>query len=166
MSRGGSRRGGDRNDHPQVGPDGWIIGSNAPRPRPKVGDLSNFGKISKGQPMTFGPSSVFAGKKTETKKESISRTASNMLSMLSSQTAENGDAAPKRTFCSIHSENMVVDCYFCQLLNFSVNESSSNLAPSLSKQPNLLKQHLQPQSSTIPWSRLPLQLLRCPKIPP
>ena len=164
MSRGGSRCGGD-NGHPQVGPDGWIIGSNAPRRQSKVGDLSNFGKISKGQPMTFGPSSVFAGKKTETK-ESISRTASNMFSMLSSQTAENGDAAPKCTFCSIHSEDMVVDCYFCQLLNLSVNESSSNLAPSLSKQPNLLKQHLQPQSPTIPWSSLPLQLMRCPKIPP
>ena len=160
MSRGGSRCGGD-NGHPQVGPDGWIIGSNAPQRQSKVGDLSNFGKISKGQPMTFGPSSVFAGKKTETKKESISRTASNMFSMLSSQTAENGDAAPKRMFCSIHFEDMVVDCYFCQLLNLSVNESSSNLTPSLSKQPNLLKQHLQPQSLTIPWSSLP-----CPKIPP
>jgi len=162
MSRGGSRRGGD-NGHPQAGPDGWIIGSNAPRRQSKVGDLSNFGKISKGQPMTFGPSSVFAGKKTETKKESISRTASNMFS---SRTAENGDAAPKRMFCSIHFEDMVVDCYFCQLLNFSVNESSSNLAPNLSKQPNLLKQHLQPQSPTIPWSSLPLQLLSCPKFPP
>src|SRR6266545_5664425 len=160
MSRGGSRCGGN-NGHPQVGPDGWIIGSNAPQRQSKVGDLSHFGKISKGQPMTFGPSSVFAGKKTETKKESISRTASNMFSMLSSQTAENGDAAPKRMFCSIHFEDMVVDCYFCQLLNLSVNESSSNLAPSLSKQPNLLKQHLQPQSLTIPWSSLP-----CPKIPP
>jgi len=121
MSWGGSRCGGD-NGHPQVGPDGRIIGSNAPRRQSKVGDLSNFGKISKGQPMTFGPSSVFARKKTETKKESISRTASNMFSMLSSQTAENGDAAPKHMFCSIHFENMVVDCYFCQLLNLSVNE--------------------------------------------
>ena len=116
MSRGGPRHvGGDRNDCPQVGPDGWTVtGSSAARPQPKVGDLSNFGKISKGHPMTFGPSSVFAGKKT--KKESISRTASslNMFSMLSSQTAENGDAAPKRTFCNMHrSEEMVVDCYFC-----------------------------------------------------
>ena len=89
MSRGGSRRGGDLNDYPQVGPDGWTVtGSSAPRRAPrrqtKVGDLSNFGKISKAQPMTFGPSSVLAGK-IETE-ESVSRTASssNMLSMLSS----------------------------------------------------------------------------------
>jgi len=27
---------------------------------------------------------------------------------------------------------MVVDCYFCQLLNLSINKSSSNHAPSLS----------------------------------
>lgn len=84
MSRGGSRRGGDRGDFAQVGPDGWAVAG--PRPPPKVGDLSNFGKISKTQPMTFGPSSVFAGKKggAESKRESISRTSSssNMFSML------------------------------------------------------------------------------------
>jgi len=47
--------------------------------------------------MTFGPSSVFAGKKNEIKKESISRTASssNMFSMLSSQNVETADAAAK-----------------------------------------------------------------------
>lgn len=91
MSRGGSRRGGDRSDYPQVGPDGWAVaGGNPPPPRqpPKAGDLSQFGKITKGQgPMTFGPSSVFAGKKgpvADNKRESISRTASssNMFSML------------------------------------------------------------------------------------
>lgn len=101
MSRGGSRRGGDRGDHPQVGPDGWTVTGSGIQARPsKVGDLSNFGKISKGQPMTFGPSSVFAGKKNEIKKESISRTASssNMFSMLSSQNAETGDTAAKCMF--------------------------------------------------------------------
>lgn len=100
MSRGGSRRGGDRSEFSnpqQVGPDGWAVagsGSGPPRPPPKAGDLSNFGKISKTQPMTFGPSSVFAGKKgAESKRESISRTnsSSNMFSMLSSQGAEAGD---------------------------------------------------------------------------
>ena len=103
MSRGGSRRGGDRGEfnNPQqqvVGPDGWAVagsGSGPPRPPPKAGDLSNFGKISKTQPMTFGPSSVFAGKKggAETKREAISRTnsSSNMFSMLSSQGAEAVD---------------------------------------------------------------------------
>lgn len=102
MSRGGSRRGGDRNEYPQVGPDGWAVAggnSGPPRPPPKAGDLSNFGKISKGSgPMTFGPSSVFAGKKdAENKRESISRTSSssNMFSMLSSQANEAADATPK-----------------------------------------------------------------------
>src|SRR5258705_13624870 len=98
MSRGGSRRGGDRGDHPQVGDDGWTVTGSSVQARPsKAGDLSNFGKISKGQPMTFGPSSVFAGKKSEIKKEFISRTASslNMFSMLSSQIVEAGDATAK-----------------------------------------------------------------------
>jgi translation initiation factor 4G len=98
MSRGGSRRGGDRGEFSQqVGPDGWAVagnGSGLPRPPPKAGDLSNFGKISKAQPLTFGPSSVFAGKKgAENKREAISRTSSssNMFSMLSSQGAEASD---------------------------------------------------------------------------
>ncbi|KAG5647073.1 hypothetical protein DXG03_001443 [Asterophora parasitica] len=89
MSRTGSRRGGDRGDYPQVGPDGWAVAGNGPsRPPPKAGDLSNFGKINKNTAMTFGPSSVFAGKK-DNKRESISRTSSssNMFSMLS-QNAE------------------------------------------------------------------------------
>ncbi|KAJ3523992.1 hypothetical protein NM688_g8638 [Phlebia brevispora] len=86
MSRGGSRRGGDRGDHSQVGPDGWSVAGNiAPRPPTKAGDLSNFGKINKTTSMTFGPSSVFAAGKNEKKREStISRTGSvNMFSMLS-----------------------------------------------------------------------------------
>lgn len=105
MSRGGSRRGGDRNDYPQVGPDGWAVaggGSGPPRPPPKAGDLSNFGKIAKtGAPMNFGPSSVFAGKKgADPKRESISRTSSssNMFSMLSSQAPESTESTPKRKF--------------------------------------------------------------------
>lgn len=50
---------------------------------------SNFGTISKCQPMMFGAGSVFAGKKNE-KKESISRTASssNMFSMLNTEIVE------------------------------------------------------------------------------
>ena len=101
MSRGGSRRGGDRSEYnpqQQVGPDGWAVagsGSGGPsRPPPKAGDLSNFGKISKAQPLMFGPSSVFAGKKgAENKREAISRTnsSSNMFSMLSSQGVEAVD---------------------------------------------------------------------------
>ncbi len=52
MSHGGSRRGGDRGDHTQVGPDGWVAGGPAARPA-KAGDLSQFGKINTGTPMTF-----------------------------------------------------------------------------------------------------------------
>ena len=90
--------GGDRGEFSQpVGPDGWAVagsGSGLPRPPPKAGDLLNFGKISKTQPLTFGPSGVFAGKKgAENKRETISRTnsSSNMFSMLSSQTVEASD---------------------------------------------------------------------------
>ncbi|THV06205.1 hypothetical protein K435DRAFT_711730 [Dendrothele bispora CBS 962.96] len=91
MSRGGSRRGADRSENQPVNADGWAVaGGNAPRAPPKAGDLSNFGKISKGGPMTFGPSSVFAGGKKENKRESISRTNSsaNMFQML--QNVEGG----------------------------------------------------------------------------
>ncbi|KAH8828422.1 hypothetical protein DL96DRAFT_1603190 [Flagelloscypha sp. PMI_526] len=97
MSRGGSRRGGDRGDVPQVGPDGWsVAGSPAPRPPAKAGDLSNFGKIAKsgGAPMSFGPSSVF--NKKDAKRESVSRTSSssNMFSMLQNSEAASEDAGP------------------------------------------------------------------------
>ncbi|KIJ15597.1 hypothetical protein PAXINDRAFT_169050 [Paxillus involutus ATCC 200175] len=95
MSRGGSRRGGDRNA--ESGPDGWTTaGSAVPRPPPKAGDLSQFGKISKGAPMVMGPGSVFAGKK-DTKRDSLSRTnsSSNMFSMLSQNPELAADAIAK-----------------------------------------------------------------------
>ncbi|KAJ6627614.1 armadillo-type protein [Mycena sp. CBHHK59/15] len=77
--------------------DGAAAGGNAPRPPPKAGDRSNFGKINstvKGIPMTFGPSGVFSGKK-DYKRESLSRKSlsSNMFSMLS----QNPDAASLNT---------------------------------------------------------------------
>ncbi|EEB94302.1 hypothetical protein MPER_06901, partial [Moniliophthora perniciosa FA553] len=85
MSRTGSRRGMDRSEANQIGPDGWAVAGGAPRAPAKAGDLSKFGQISnKGTPpMTFGPSSVFAGKK-ESKRESLSRSNSsaNMFQML------------------------------------------------------------------------------------
>ena len=98
MSRGGSRRGGDRGE-PQVGPDGWAVAGGPTRTvPPKAGDLSNFGKISKPATMTFGPSSVFAGKK-ESKRDSapISRQGSaNMFSMLgNSEIAAEGPPVSK-----------------------------------------------------------------------
>ena len=90
MSRGGSRRGGNRDAAEPPHPDGWsVAGSSAPaRQPPKAGDLSQFGKISKMTPMTFGPGSIFTGKKGTDPKirdPPISRTpstSSNMFSML------------------------------------------------------------------------------------
>ncbi|OCH90607.1 hypothetical protein OBBRIDRAFT_776738 [Obba rivulosa] len=84
MSRGGSRRGGERGEH-QIGPDGWAVaGGPAARPPPKAGDLSNFGKINKTTSMTFGPSSVFSAKdKGKRDSTSIPRAGStNMFSAL------------------------------------------------------------------------------------
>ncbi|KZV69987.1 hypothetical protein PENSPDRAFT_685877 [Peniophora sp. CONT] len=106
MQRGGSRRGDNRNEGPVIGPDGWAIagsGSGAPRAPPKAGDLSNFGKINKQQPMTFGPSGVFAkGKKDgpagSVREGSVSRTASvsrNMFDMLSGTDAPEAPVATK-----------------------------------------------------------------------
>ncbi|KAF9012539.1 hypothetical protein BDQ17DRAFT_1271720 [Cyathus striatus] len=98
MSRGGSRRGATREEFPQVGPDGWAVaGGSAPRPPPKAGDLSQFGKISKAQPPTFGkPNSVFAGKKGG-EKEAVSRSSSNsnMFMMLSQGTDAGDSKAPE-----------------------------------------------------------------------
>ncbi|TFK23170.1 hypothetical protein FA15DRAFT_670779 [Coprinopsis marcescibilis] len=85
MSRTSSNRGQRRGTEMEQGPDGWAVAGST-RPVSKAGDLSNFGKISKGQPMTFGPSSVFSNKaKVDTKRDSISRSSSssNMFSMLS-----------------------------------------------------------------------------------
>ena len=86
MSRGGPRRRGDRGDYPEPGLDRWNIVDTGgpPRPPPKAGDLSNFGKINKSTPMTFGPSSIFAGKKNS-KRETLSHTSSgsNIYHLLS-----------------------------------------------------------------------------------
>ncbi|KAI6120363.1 hypothetical protein EV401DRAFT_2089060 [Pisolithus croceorrhizus] len=96
MSRGGSRRGAERNAEPA--PDGWAVaGGSQPRPPSKAGDLSHFGKISKAAPMVMGPSSVFAGKK-DNKRESLTRTnsSSNMFSMLSQNTELVIEPKPSR----------------------------------------------------------------------
>ena len=108
MSRGGSRRGGDRGEFSQpvgvVGPDGWAVagsGSGPARPPPKTGDLLNFGKISEAQPLMFGSSSVFAG----LKKGAENKTRDNLMdkfelkhvSMLSSRTVEASDLKGEST---------------------------------------------------------------------
>ena len=88
MSRGGSRRGGDRGGGPagEQQADGWsVAGGSTPRPPPKAGDLSNFGKINKSGPVVMGPSSVWAGKKDGVKRDStLTRvnSSSNMFMML------------------------------------------------------------------------------------
>ena len=81
MSRGGSRRGGARGE-PQVGPDGWAVaGGSARSVPPKTGDLSDLGKIRKPATMTFGTSSVFAGKK-ENKRDSTTTRGRDSASMV------------------------------------------------------------------------------------
>ncbi|EPT00347.1 hypothetical protein FOMPIDRAFT_1163031 [Fomitopsis schrenkii] len=77
MSRAGSS--GDREQHP-VGPDGWAVAGNAPLRVPsKAGDLSNFGKVSKTNSMTFGPTGVFAKDKDKRESASLSCGPSNMF---------------------------------------------------------------------------------------
>jgi translation initiation factor 4G len=103
MSRGGSRRGDNRNQ--EHGPDGWAVagGSSAPRAPPKAGDLSQFGKISKGpaMAMVMGPSGVFAAGKKDSKRETLSRTnsSSNMFHMLSQnpELATEASTKPSRS---------------------------------------------------------------------
>ena len=96
MSRGGSKRGTERGTEP--GPDGWAVaGGSQPRPPPKAGDLSQFGKISKVASMVMGPSSVFT--KKDSKRESMTRTnsSSNMFSMLNTELVETKPSrAPSR----------------------------------------------------------------------
>lgn len=97
MSRGGSRRGGDRGGGPpgEQQADGWsVAGGATPRPPPKVGDLSNFGKINKSGPVVMGPSNIWAGKKDAAKRDStLSRvnSSSNMFMML----GRDGEAMPE-----------------------------------------------------------------------
>ncbi|KAG1856929.1 hypothetical protein C8R48DRAFT_755948 [Suillus tomentosus] len=99
MSRGGSRRGDNRNQ--EHGPDGWAVagGSSVPRAPPKAGDLSQFGKISKGpvMGMVMGPSGIFAAGKKDSKRETLSRTNSNsnMFHMLSQNPELAAEASTK-----------------------------------------------------------------------
>ncbi|KXN87473.1 Eukaryotic translation initiation factor 4 gamma [Leucoagaricus sp. SymC.cos] len=132
MSRGGSRRGHDRNEQSQVNPEGWAVAGNATRPPSKGVDLSNFGKISKAIPVTFGPSSVFAGKKD--KRESLSRTSSssNMFSML--QNAESGadktpEAQPQRRKLALLPRTKPIEAETQQQQESSEDEEVSIPAP-------------------------------------
>jgi len=93
MSRTSSNRGRGRNAEFEQGPDGWAVAGNQ-RPVPsKAGDLSQFGKINKQQPMMFGPASVFNKKD---KRESLSRSSSssNMFAMLNADTSSEPKPEP------------------------------------------------------------------------
>lgn len=90
-----------------MGGDGWAVAGDGsqPRPPPKASDLSNFGKITKTSPMTFGPSGVFANKEKAKRDSTISR-GGNMFSMLSQNPelvseiqapAANSSGPPNRT---------------------------------------------------------------------
>ena len=94
MSRGGSRCGGDRNA--ESGPDGWTAaGGSVARPRPKPGDLSQFGKINKAASMVMGPSSVFTTKVD--RRDPLPRTSlnPNVFSMLNQSLELPVDATAK-----------------------------------------------------------------------
>lgn len=99
MSRGGSRRGQQRD---QYGPDGFITVGNqpaAPAHQTKAGNLSGFGKgldrTGSGRPLSVGPQSVFAKKnqKSDDGSNPPSRTASsqNIFSLLSSTNEASGE---------------------------------------------------------------------------
>lgn len=150
MSRGGSRRGGERGQFDQAGPDGWAVagGANVPaRPPPKAGDLSNFGKINKTAPMTFGPSSVFAGKKdTKARAESLSRTnsSSNMFSMLSQNPELAAEGAGSKS-SRPPSRKTSVD----------LGQSGVPEAPTQRKRLNLLPRSKPTEEETAPTSNNP-----------
>ncbi|KZP04906.1 hypothetical protein FIBSPDRAFT_903919 [Athelia psychrophila] len=63
------------------------------RPHPKVGDLSNFGKINKAAPLTFGPASVFEKGDEDANGPRMDPIPSNMYSMLSQGSEIAADAS-------------------------------------------------------------------------
>jgi len=65
ISCGGSRRDGNYDSVEPHHPNGWSITvSDSPACRwPRAGDLTQFGKINKATPVSFGPGSIFTGKK-------------------------------------------------------------------------------------------------------
>jgi hypothetical protein len=77
MSRDGLRGGSDKEHNP----DGWAVpGGSVPWAPPKAGDLSQFGKIGMGAHMGTSPSSPFAGRKKDNKRETSSSSQLNSSS--------------------------------------------------------------------------------------
>ena len=95
MSRGGSRRSGDRSGGEQR-VNGWsVAGGSTPRPPSKAGDLSNFGKINKAGPVVMGPSSVWVGKKEAAMKRDSTLTRVNSSSNMFMMLGRDGEAMPE-----------------------------------------------------------------------
>ena len=89
MSRGNR----DVADAPHT--DGWSVAGLSPtRAQPKVGDLSQFGKINKVAPMLFAPTSVFNKGDPKSRDPPMSRTAAspnmNMFTTLQSTSMGSG----------------------------------------------------------------------------
>ena len=75
---------------------GECVSHSQPRPPPKAGDLSQFGKISK-VTMVMGPSSVFTKKDSKRKSKTRTNSSSNMFSMLNTELVETKPSrAPSR----------------------------------------------------------------------
>ncbi|KAG2130427.1 armadillo-type protein [Suillus bovinus] len=144
MSRGGSRRGDNRNQ--EHGPDGWAVsgGSSVPRAPSKAGDLSQFGKISKGPAigMVMGPGGVFAAGKKNSKRETLSQTnsSSNMFYMLSQNPELAAEASTKPSRLSSRKPSVdlghtsvpqpTVQRRKLQLLPRSVHTEENTMTPS------------------------------------
>ena len=71
-----------------------VAGGSTPRPPPKAGDLSNFGKVNKSGPVVMGPSSVWAGKKDAAKRDST-LTGVNSSSSVFMMLCGDGEAVPE-----------------------------------------------------------------------
>ncbi|OBZ69853.1 Eukaryotic translation initiation factor 4 gamma [Grifola frondosa] len=128
MPSGSSRRDAKQGEYAQTGPHSWAtIGSSAPRPPPKAGDLSDFGKINKTALMTFGPRSTFAGK--ETKRESPG--SMNMFTML----GQNPELAAESPLSkSIQSPN--------RKASLTLSQSGVPEVPTRRRKVNLLSQRV------------------------
>ncbi|KIK31924.1 hypothetical protein CY34DRAFT_762193, partial [Suillus luteus UH-Slu-Lm8-n1] len=80
-------------------------GSSVPRAPPKAGDLSQFGKITKGPPMVMvmGPSGVFMAVKKDSKWETHSRM--NSISNMFHMPSQNCELAVEASTKSSHSSS-------------------------------------------------------------
>ncbi|KAH6913517.1 armadillo-type protein [Coprinopsis sp. MPI-PUGE-AT-0042] len=103
---------------------------------PKAGDLSNFSKIAnKGQPISFGPSSVFSKTSKAEKRESESRTAhsTNMFSMLQNDVASEPKPEPQRKRLALMPRSVPKDDASSAAAPESDEEDGAKAAPDMSE---------------------------------